>query len=395
MGICKKVGSFAKRKPSLFIVSLLAVMFIGLFVTYEAFHLTSTAQFCGMCHQDTPHGPGAEYTTWEPTTHALADISCIECHGEPGIKGYLHAKMFTGLWDLYAEIFRSKEQKMATLTDIATNTEHAAEIMPNSTCLYCHSDAANAEIRANTAMTFLGVAMRDSDKVVNPEYREKYGLVDIMTTQVQSGVSMNHAVHVDDMGMSCVTCHTQVAHSGEMLSKTSMQTCFTCHDETRDGETETTEEMGLSMPSNDDCASCHVEALQAQEGEFPEMAMEEPMPWLMESLTGDCGSCHYDAFEAPTAQTCIDCHDESYAELLEMYQADYDAQLSELTPIWVQLVENAKVMTNEQSELFRDFNKLYLLFAGDGSRGVHNPDLMYEVYSKALEKGNELTELLK
>ena len=59
------IKAYAKRKPSAFIAIIIGIVFVLLFITYEALHLTSTPQFCGMCHVETETGAGAEYHTWK------------------------------------------------------------------------------------------------------------------------------------------------------------------------------------------------------------------------------------------------------------------------------------------------------------------------------------------
>ena len=59
--LCLNIKAYAKRKPSTFIAIIVGIVFVLLLVTYEALHLTSTPEFCGMCHVETETGAGAEY----------------------------------------------------------------------------------------------------------------------------------------------------------------------------------------------------------------------------------------------------------------------------------------------------------------------------------------------
>lgn len=377
------IANFAKRRPSLFIVIVLVLIVGFFFVTYEALHLTSTPKFCGICHQDAASGPGGEYHTWEKNVHAAANVTCIDCHGKPGFFGYMRAKM-GGLYDLYAQIVLSPEEKKEVLTKGATDIDYAGELVPNNWCLFCHSDEVNKTTRENTFMSFLGVKMRNMDKVVNPEFRQKNGLPDLFT-EPTFGVDPNHTTHVKDLGLSCMNCHLNVAHGNEFYNKTKMDTCFTCHDAERD------KKEGLKMPENDDCAACHQLVVKEQEGAFLEDKGIEAMEWYMPSLTGECSSCHIDAETPPTPQNCVDCHEESYGEMMVDFQTSFTEQKDALTPVWQELYRLQGIMTDEERAKFHQLNYFYNLIDMDGSKGIHNTDLMSSVF----EKANELAEDLK
>ena len=381
---CLSVYSFAKRRPSLFIVMVLAVIVLLFYVTYEALHLTSSPKFCAICHEDAPSGPGGEYYTWEKNIHAYVDVTCIDCHGKPGLVGYMKAKM-GGLYDAYSQILHSKENKMKILTEGATSKEYAAKLVPNEWCLFCHSDEVNKTTRENTMMSFLGIKMRNLDKVVNPQFREKNGLPDIFNGKV-AGVDPNHTTHVKQLGLSCVSCHMGVAHGGELHNKTKMETCFTCHDAERP------KKEAQKMPENESCSSCHQTEVKVQEGTFLKEKGIEETPWIMPSLVGECASCHTDAVTPPTPQQCIDCHEgeESYGEMLKDFQTDFKGRKDALAPIWMQLFKSTHKMSNEERVKFNEFNYFWNLIETDGSKGVHNSDLMNAIFDKAEGLAKEL-----
>lgn len=386
--LINKIVNFAKRKPSLFIVIVIVAVFLLLAVTYETLHLTSTPQFCSTCHKDAHSGPGGEYYTWEKNIHEAVNVGCIDCHGRPGFFGYMRAKI-GGLYDVYAEIVLSPEEKKEILTKGATDVKYASELVPSEWCAYCHTDEVNKETRDNSIMSFFGFHMRDMDKIKNPEFRQKYGLPDLYTEKVVNGVDPNHAKHVKELGLSCVSCHLGVAHGGEFINKTKMETCFACHD------VERPKKEGQTMPENEDCASCHSQVVDIQKGEFLQDKGIETTEWYMPSLTGECSSCHVDAFTAPTAQTCIDCHDESYGEIMTSTIADFNERKNALTPVWINLYKQVNSMTDEQRAIFKDFNYFMGIINNDGSKGNHNTDLMSSVFDKADELAKQLQESMQ
>jgi hypothetical protein len=69
---------------------------------------------------------------------------------------------------------------------------------------------------------------------VNPEFRRKRGLPDIITGELrpETGVDPKHPKHFKN-GIDCVDCHLHITHSGIAGYRTSMQLCFDCHDSMR------------------------------------------------------------------------------------------------------------------------------------------------------------------
>lgn len=240
-----KLIDMAVKRPLLSLVVLVVGLAAFIFINIEVVHLTSTPRFCQMCHPGTTTGPLSEVHTWKQNVHAQAGVSCLDCHGRPGAVGYMRAKM-GGLVDLYGELFKSQEHKMEILKK-AEQPAYAAKLVPNETCLFCHSDASNQKTRAERLMS-VGVNFRLLDTVKNPEFRKSKGLTDIMVDGVKptTDVEPNHKKHIE-MGLTCMDCHLGVAHAGALRNKTKMQTCFDCHDKNR----------SKAVPANENCVTCH------------------------------------------------------------------------------------------------------------------------------------------
>lgn len=393
--LCLNIKAYAKRKPSTFIAIIVGIVFVLLLVTYEALHLTSTPEFCGMCHVETETGAGAEYHTWKKNIHAAANVGCIDCHGKPGFFGYMRAKM-GGMYDLYSEIVHSKENKMAILTEGATNKEYAAKLVPNDWCLICHSDDENKRIRENTFMSFFGVKMRKVDAVKNPEFRELNGLRDIYNDEMPN-ISFSHDNHVNTLGLSCIECHMGVAHGGEFQNKTKMEDCFTCHDAEREKNPE------IIAPANDDCGTCHTTVVAMHEGTLLLEEGEEPTPPSMMVDQGvygaeNCFSCHMEgAFDLPTAATCgPTCHSEGmdYGFMYDDIRAQFDAAKAPLDTLNMQLYGVLDKMTKEQRAKFNEFKNYYEILVNDKSKGIHNDSIYIKAAEKATAIGNELASSL-
>jgi len=381
-----KIVDFAKRKPSLFIVIIIAIGSLFLYSTYLTLHLTSSSKFCGTCHVMNESGAGGEYNTWVKSQHATADIGCIDCHGAPGLLGYGKAKI-GGLKDLYGEIFTSTETKLAYLNKSIDNLTYAKNLVPSDRCLYCHTTEVNNEIRDNTIMTFFGVNMRNMDDFKNPEYLKTMMLTDIYTEDVIYGPSPKHETHMKKVGLSCLTCHSEVAHAAEpkKLSIT-MQDCFTCHDSER--------EKGKfkNMPQNDNCVTCHTYTDKLQQGDLVPETEVPKQAWLMDGIS--CDSCHTTAFTRPTAKSCVTCHDDTYEEMSLMFTADHDIQLAELEQLKLMLQPFKSNLNKDDRANYDKFIYLMRFVEADGSRGIHNTFYTAEIYDAALTYGTSVKEVM-
>jgi len=367
-----KLRSFVVARPLMFIG--LVVLGLGLFtfLNIEALHYSSEPKFCANCHPAEKNGPLGEHFTWSKSSHATAGITCLDCHGAPGVLGYMKAKM-GGLKDLYGEIFLSSEHKLHILTQGASDPAYAAKLVPNETCLHCHSDAVNAGNRQNRLMS-VGVSFRVLDGVKNPDFRKAYGLPDIFEGTLRSATDPNHKKHVWDLGLSCVDCHLGIAHAGQLRNRSSMDICFTCHDAKRQ------EKKKLSPPDNNDCQACHSLQKAVQNGTL--LAGEEPQPWYMAAIS--CGDCHSDPMTPPTPATCDGCHPgQSYGGMIADTQSGYVEKLVPLKHLRDELFQKRGSFDAAKTAGFNEFRQLVDALEKDGSRGVHNPEHIEAVFAKA------------
>lgn len=375
--------NFIKNDPVIFVLAIIVFVAGGIFVNVEAFHLTSTSKFCGTCHPEEGVGPLSEYHTWANNIHATAKVECLDCHGDPGFTGYIKAKI-GGIRDLYGEFFKSYEHKIEILHKGATDKEYAAGLMPNERCLFCHSDATNAETRRSKLMT-VGIDFRNVDNVKNPEFRESFGRPDIMTEDVRVGVIPNHKIHIEKVGLNCVDCHLGVAHGGDFHNLPKMETCFECHSEMR------AENKIISAPQEDDCTVCHSMQKGLQEGDFVKSI--EGDRWYMADLS--CTECHESAFIKPNTDKCATCHDDSYAEIMIETQAAYLVNFEEIQKIYNELFAQKLEMKPGKRALFNKFQDIVKILEKDGSRGIHNPEYFDMIFEKAAELAKNIEEYVE
>ena len=96
------------------------------------------------------------------------------------LRGYVKAKL-GGLKDTYMQLTISSEEKL----HILSNPDK--ELVPPEHCLFCHSDEGNATYREENKGLMKIVQMRMLDDVVNPEFRLRKGLPDVMADNFVGG----------------------------------------------------------------------------------------------------------------------------------------------------------------------------------------------------------------
>ncbi len=374
----EKFKQFVKNDPVVFVIAVI-VIFVGfVFSQVEVLHYTSKSEFCGKCHPEQKVGPLGEYYTWSKNVHAAAKVECIDCHGEPGFVGYMKAKI-GGLRDVYGEFFKSKEHKLEILAKGASDPKYAAKLVPNTTCLHCHSDEINAKNRKEKVMS-IGIDFRLIDNVVNPRFRESFGRVDVLKDKIIAGVDPKHKTHLEK-GVNCVDCHLGVAHGGNKHNLPKMETCFKCHDDMRSAGKQ------VKAPANEDCQACHT--LQKSNQLGTTLKGVDEVKWYMADL--QCSDCHKSAFSKPNTDSCVSCHDASYAQMMIDTQKEFNAKLAAIQKVRDELASHRTTMEPGQLALYNQFNLMVRVLERDGSKGIHNPDYFNNIFDAA----NQMVDKIK
>jgi nitrate/TMAO reductase-like tetraheme cytochrome c subunit len=369
------VNLFNWCKRHLLLVTLLAIAFVVVFgfINIQILHMTSEPEFCAMCHPKHGFGPLAEVDSWEHSGHGKAGVSCLDCHGRPGVVGYVKAKI-GGLKDTYMQLTISSEEKL----EILSNPKK--ELVPPKHCLFCHSDEGNRAYREELRGKLKLVEMRMLDDVKNPEFRRHKGLPDVLTDTFVGGTHFDHSFHIDSFDMLCADCHFGVVHRAQ--SKTDrMNLCLVCH----------SENQGSSAPQLADCKTCHEAQLAMNEGKGAKEVAGEP--GYMYAADVDCEHCHTGVQKGtfrPTASTCVGCHDESYVDVFADWSKSTKEELEKLRETRIH-VEHALKQADER---MRDTKANWAIYEKglynlrfvehDGTLGVHNRD-----YAEAILKSVE------
>ncbi len=369
----KNFWSWCKRH--LLLVTFLSVALIFLFgiINIQILHMTSEPEFCAMCHPQKGFGPLAEVDSWEHSGHAEAGVSCLDCHGRPGLPGYMKAKIM-GLYDVYMQMTLSPEEKLAILSS------PRADLVPAEHCLFCHSDEGNRAYReAHPLSNIRLIEMRMLDSVENPEFRERKGLGDILTGPVTENSRFDHTFHIESFELSCRDCHFGVVHQPQ--GKTDrMNMCLVCH----------TENAGSSAPLLADCTGCHGTQNSMYLGMGAIGVAEQES---IKAAAGiDCQMCHSAVNRGifrPSANTCTDCHDPGYSDVRTVWSDDTQGQLDKVRRLRVDVEDALKKAdarhrnTSAQWEIYRRAVFNLNLVRKDGSKGVHNADYSMAILESA------------
>jgi nitrate/TMAO reductase-like tetraheme cytochrome c subunit len=134
--------SFPRSRRGIFGFLLVvgAFAFAGIWTGVTLIHWTETADFCGRCHQ-----MGPELVAYESGPHR--DVTCGECHVEPGVAGWVKAKL------------NGTRQLIEVITGLYPEPipppEHDALPSTKDTCQKCHSldRLASAALVARTSFS--------------------------------------------------------------------------------------------------------------------------------------------------------------------------------------------------------------------------------------------------
>lgn len=363
MASMKNFFNWCKRHIILVTVLVVACVVVFGFVNIQILHMTSEPEFCHLCHPAKGVGPLAEVDSWEHSAHAEAGVSCLDCHGRPGVVGYIKAKL-GGLKDTYMQLTISKEEKLQVLKNPKEN------LVPDSQCLFCHTDQGNKDYRAKHKYTMKIVRMRMLDDVVNPEFRLRKGLPDIMTDTFVGGTHFNHKFHIESFDFKCRDCHFGLVHNP--TSKTDrMNLCISCHTDNADSD----------APQIADCKRCHQAQYDMNEGKGAKGVAGEPS--LMYGNGVVCQDCHTGVSKGiyrPSSSTCTNCHDESYKEVFNDWAQTTKEEVEALKAKRITVedaLKEADRKKRDTKQLWDRYQKaLYNLnlVRFDGTHGVHNRD---------------------
>lgn len=222
---------------------------------------SSNPNFCGTCHDMKGY-----YANWKNSAHARANVACSACHYDPGLRGYMRAKI------------KGTAELVTTLT--ATQGYKPIAHVNNVNCLTsgCHSlKKLQQPIRVAGTYTFshgthLGPLAR------GPELR-------CTSCHSDTGTATHFALDTN----TCITCHFKAASPPHPIGKA---TCVTCHGLA----TGAFDHQAAGVTADDaSCVTCH-QNVAAGSARVEERSCrhchEQPSAELMRTAAADIHKAH-------------------------------------------------------------------------------------------------------
>jgi len=250
-----------------------AVAFVC-FIILIALLLKATAsyKFCGMCHNMDIY-----IQSWKESTHK--NVSCLECHFEPGVWGELKGK------------WKAQTHVVMKITGTAPPRPHTE--ISDASCLRegCHS----LDKLRESSITYKGVAF-------------------------------SHGTHLDELRrgkkLKCVSCHSQIVQ-GKHLTVTET-TCFTCHFYQKE-----------EHPEMADCQLCHVKTKVKLFIDANKNLPFKHREYLDRKVS--CRQCHFDIIAGDghlKDNICVQCHAEP-----KILRSKYDSEHIHMNHVTLHKVE--------------------------------------------------------
>ena len=187
------------------LTAILLVLFVGLGgLTFWGVRKTNSPDFCASCHIITPY-----VDTWKTSYMGQKGVTCIDCHYEPGVLGYVRGKIYSFI----------------KLSEYATHTYDkppaSADLLTTSACLQCHGNERSSQFP-------------DAQDVVDPN-APSYPKIAVTDQYNPSNTIMfPHDFHVNVAQVACSDCHSAVVHGTNLIkdlpqAANKPEFCSSCH----------------------------------------------------------------------------------------------------------------------------------------------------------------------
>ncbi len=256
--------------------------------------------------------------------------------------------------------------------------DHAAHLLREQLpCQRCHSgEKKHGEtiLSLNDCRT-----CHHPDKSINCTACHEWGPAEAVEYE---NVDFLHSHHSVEQGMDCLLCHELKQGTFSISGK---MDCFSCHHPTETSS----------------CQDCH----QVQSRMFSGRGVldYENTPGVMYSSLG-CVECHGEPEQGKTRETaraaCESCHDKSYAEVMDQWQEEVNAQVNSIrnrAETLKKALDRSKG-NKETQELLRsalEYSEARLrLVEKDGTEGGHNYGLISEMLEDAASRLDNAEQLV-
>lgn len=184
------------------------------------------------------------------------------------------------------------------------------------------------------------------------------------------GTNFSHNTHIVNQKLPCTKCHSNVQTHGETII--TKNECLTCHH---------TQEII-------DCEKCH--ELQASIYSGNISFISESSEGVMYGEGIECRDCHAggDAqIRKANPETCINCHDEEYGDILINWKKDTAELMQSLDEKIFQLQKQG--LTENNLTIVLNLKTNLELLKEDKSLGVHNFELINKILKNYLNLLND------
>ncbi len=368
---------------------------IGVVDTPDKMYLTGID--CIGCHKSQKAGEAALFTT--RFTERALDESCVECHG-PGTE-----RMLLTWKKILMELENDVNRR---IFEVQNKLYEARQGSPDERDIRRAGSLLNAA-RHNFSFVLLGRGNHNIEYAIkllnsarnNTEealalLRENYQPQEVVTRHTCTSlchdgiedrsvsfgdVAFPHQPHLGDM--DCTDCHSERANHGQ----TRIKDCDICHHGKGAGRVK--------------CLDCHKAVGDVFYGKAA--LRVEDSPSFKANIVG-CRDCHERILEGLESGfqrvkgKCIECHDESYGEIVSDWSLTAEALVRDLEPRISKIKEEIRVLERKGKHTFI-FTKLFgdaeynftLLKKG---RGEHNLEHAQEVADVTRQMLDEVEKLL-
>jgi hypothetical protein len=300
--------------------SVVATMALGALLLFGPFHPTAFAQDddpagkCMTCHKE--KSPGL-YNQWYQSKHAIADVTCLECHqaDESDDDAFLHYDTYIATLVTPADCGMCHDQE-------AEEVDHSYHAKAG--LILESADAYLAHVAAGEPVAITGCESCHGAKVkIDPDSPNKLD----KKSWPNSGIGR---LNPDGTKGACSACHTR--HSFSVAQARQPESCSKCHlgpdhpqkevyEESKHGNTYFTNKEKMNLEDDEwivgvdyyeapTCATCHMSAT-------PDMPVThdvgERIAWTLRPPV----SKHKEEWQAKRDNmnaVCVNCHASSFAD---------------------------------------------------------------------------------
>ncbi len=186
-------------------------------------------------------------------------------------------------------------------------------------------------------------------------------------------IQFSHNIHIIEQELPCSQCHSNIKQHGETII--TQGDCLNCHH---------TQEIVA-------CEHCHT--LQAAIYSGAVDFAQDTEPDIMADEDVECRECHEGGdsiIRKASAESCQNCHDEEYGDMLIEWQAETSQLLNEIETKLLNV--NRDALTAQFDSELQHIDEAIFQIKSDKSGGAHNIELITETLNEFIVVINEIPQ---